>query len=90
MLAISLPLKHVGTFFEFNMHAESPTVYCLQVHLPDQQLIYYNDEDIADEVFVRATPKPASSMAHSTVTRALGILWNSYVSSSRMFYMRYK
>jgi len=36
--------------FEFNMHAESPTVYRFQVHLPDQQLIYYNDKDIADEV----------------------------------------
>jgi len=39
--------------FEFNMHAKSPTVYHLQVHLPDQQLIYYNDEDIADEVLNR-------------------------------------
>jgi len=36
--------------FEFNMHAESPTVYCLQMHLPDQQLIYYIVEDITDEV----------------------------------------
>jgi len=29
---------------------------------------------VGDQVCVRATPKPASSMAHSTVTRALA-LW---------------
>ena len=36
--------------FEFSMHAEDPTVYRLPVHLPDQQMVYFNDDDAVDDV----------------------------------------
>ena len=31
--------------FEFAMHAESPTVYRLPVHLEDQQMVYFDPDD---------------------------------------------
>ena len=39
--------------FEFNMHKELPSVTRLPVHEKDQQLIYYNEDDILDEVVER-------------------------------------
>ena len=36
--------------FEFPMHAESPTVYRLPVHLEDGQLVYFNPDDNPDVV----------------------------------------
>ena len=39
------------------MHAESPSVYRLPVHLENQQLIYYNADDDVDEVLGRETLK---------------------------------
>jgi hypothetical protein len=41
--------------FEFGMHAEHPTVYRLPVHLPNEQLVYFNDDDSIDEVLERGT-----------------------------------
>jgi hypothetical protein len=41
------------------MHAESPNVYHLPVHLEDQNLIYYNPDDDINEVLDRATGKTA-------------------------------
>ena len=32
------------------MHAEEPTVYCLPVHLPDQQQVYFDLDDALDEI----------------------------------------
>src|SRR6202167_3833817 len=43
--------------FEFPMHAEKPTVYHLAIHLPDQQLVYYNPDDILDEIVDRESSK---------------------------------
>ena len=39
------------------MHAQSPTVYRLPVHLEDQQLIYYNPDDNPDDVMERGATK---------------------------------
>ena len=54
-------LEHIGSRYigpseafwhiaEFPMHEEKPSVYCLPVHLQDQQTIYFGDEDDLDEV----------------------------------------
>jgi hypothetical protein len=39
------------------MHAQSPTVYRLPVHLEDQQLVYFNADDNADDVMERGATK---------------------------------
>ena len=41
--------------FEFAMHAESPNVCHLSVHLEDQNLIYYNPDDDVNDVLDRAS-----------------------------------
>ena len=43
--------------FEFSMHAESPTVYRLPVHLEDQHLVYFNPDDNVDDVLERGGNK---------------------------------
>jgi len=48
--------------FEFPMHGEQPTVYKLAVHLPDQQLVYYDPDDALDEIVDR------ESSSHTTLT----------------------
>jgi hypothetical protein len=42
---------------EFGMHAESPNVYHLPIHLQDEQTIYFNAEDDIDEVLERGGSK---------------------------------
>ena len=49
--------------FEFPMHAEKPTVYHLAVHLPDQQLVYYDPGDILDEIVDRESSKTTTLTA---------------------------
>jgi hypothetical protein len=49
--------------FEFPMHAESPTVYSLVVHEPDMQLVYYNPDDLLDEVVDRDSAKKTTLTA---------------------------
>ena len=49
--------------FEFPMHAEKPTVYHLAVHLSDQQLVYYNPDDILDEIVDREASKSTTLTA---------------------------
>jgi hypothetical protein len=39
--------------FEYNMHAEQPSVYRLPVHLPDQNLVYFNPDDDLNDVLDR-------------------------------------
>ena len=39
------------------MHAQKPAVYCLPVHLENQQLIYYNSGDNVNDVLERAATK---------------------------------
>src|SRR6267143_100262 len=57
-------LEHIGSRYigptegfwhiaEYRMHEEYPAVYRLPVHLPDQQTIYFNDDDDLDEVMDR-------------------------------------
>ena len=43
--------------FEFAMHAESPTVYRLPVHLEDQQTVYFNPDDNINDVLERDATK---------------------------------
>ena len=54
-------LEHIGSHYigpleafwhiaDFPMHEEMPSVYCLPVYLPDQQTIYFNDDDDPAEV----------------------------------------
>ena len=49
--------------FEFGMHAESPSVYCLPVHLKDQHMVYFNAEDDLDGVMERETTKKTALTA---------------------------
>jgi hypothetical protein len=49
--------------FEFPMHAEKPTVYKLAIHLPDQQLVYYDPDDILDEIVDRESSKTTTLTA---------------------------
>jgi hypothetical protein len=43
-------IENCWHIFEFAMHAEEPTVYRLPVHLPDQQMVYFNDDDAIDDI----------------------------------------
>jgi hypothetical protein len=49
--------------FEFNMHAESPSVYHLPVHLQDQHMVYFNAEDELDSVMEQETTKKTALTA---------------------------
>lgn len=55
--------RYIGTpeamwhIMEFAMHEERPTVYRLPVHLEDEQMVYFDPEDIAEEVAQRAQHK---------------------------------
>ena len=49
--------------FEFPMHSEKPIVYHLAVHLPDQQLVYYDPGDILDEIVDRESSKTTTLTA---------------------------
>src|SRR6266436_93352 len=49
--------------FEFPMHAESPSVMPLVVHEPDMQLIYYNPDDILDEIVDRDSARSTTLTA---------------------------
>jgi hypothetical protein len=42
---------------EFSMHAETPHVYRLPVHLEDQQTVYFNPDDNIDEVLARGASR---------------------------------
>jgi hypothetical protein len=43
--------------FEFSMHLEWPSVYRLPVHLPNEQMVFYDPEDNAQDVIERAAAK---------------------------------
>jgi hypothetical protein len=43
--------------FEFNMHKEVPSVTRLPVHLKNQQLVYFNEDDNLDDVIARGAAK---------------------------------
>jgi len=43
--------------FEFSMHAETPHVYRLPVHLPDEHTVYFHGNDDMDEVVQRGATK---------------------------------
>ena len=45
------------------MHAESPTVYRLPVHLEDQQLVYFNPDDDINDVVQRGATKDTALTA---------------------------
>ena len=47
-------------FFEFDMHLEWPAVYCLPVHLENQQTISYQAMDNVQEVLEAATNRDTS------------------------------
>jgi len=49
--------------FEFPMHAEKPTIYHLAVHLPDQQLVYYDPDDLLDEIVDRESSRSTTLTA---------------------------
>lgn len=58
-----LDARYIGSvescwhIFEFGMHAESPTVYRLPVHLEDDQLVYYNADENLNDVLERGATK---------------------------------
>ena len=45
------------------MHKEEPTVYCLPIHLPDQQQVYFNPDDALDEVVDRESAQSTALTA---------------------------
>ena len=44
------PLEAFWHIAEFPMHEEQPSIYCLPVHLQDQQTVYFGDNDDLDDV----------------------------------------
>ncbi len=40
--------------FKFDMHERFPVVECLQYHLPNQQMVLFNDDDDVQEVVARS------------------------------------
>ena len=58
-----LDARYIGSsescwhIFEFPMHAQTPTVYRLPVHLEDRQLIYYNADENVNDVLQRVETK---------------------------------
>ncbi len=47
------PVEACWHIMEFPMHEESPTVYRLTVCLPDEQTIFFNPDDIIEDVVTR-------------------------------------
>jgi len=43
----------VWRIFKFDMHERFPTVECLQYHLPNQQMVLFNDDDDVHEMATR-------------------------------------
>jgi len=64
-----LDARYIGSveschhMFEFAMHAASPTVYRLPVHLEDQQLVYFNADDDLNNVLERGAAKDTALTA---------------------------
>jgi hypothetical protein len=56
------PQEACWHIFEFPMHEESPTVYRLPVHLEDQQHVYFDEADNAEELADRAANKSTELM----------------------------
>jgi hypothetical protein len=40
--------------FKFDMHEWFPTIECLQYHLPNQQMVLFDDDDDVQEVATRS------------------------------------
>jgi hypothetical protein len=51
------PVAGVWHAMEFPMHEEKPSVYRLPVHLIDQHMVYFNDDDNPEEVLDREPAK---------------------------------
>ncbi len=45
----------VWRIFKFDMHERFSAVECLQYHLPNQQMVLFNDDDDVQEVAARST-----------------------------------
>jgi hypothetical protein len=64
------------------MHHESPTVYRLPVHLKDQQMVFYNDNDEAEDVANYAEGKDTQLMgwfkANQTIPEANNCLYQDF------------
>ncbi len=45
----------VWCIFKFDMHERFPIVECLQYHLPNQQMVLFNDDGDVQEVAIRST-----------------------------------
>ncbi len=47
-------LEATWRIFKFDMHERFPTVECLQYHLPNQQMVLFDDDDDVQEVATRS------------------------------------
>jgi len=64
MLATISAIESCWHIFEFPMHAEKTN--CLFIwlfHLPDQQLVYYNPDDVLDEIVDRQSSQKTTLTA---------------------------
>lgn len=51
------PSKSVWRLFAFDIHHKWPPIQCLTFHLPMEQFVVFNDNDIIDDVFERNKDK---------------------------------
>jgi hypothetical protein len=51
------PVEACCHLLELAMHGALPAVYRLPVHLPDQQLVYFNPDDDLDDILERGSSK---------------------------------
>jgi len=51
------PVEACWHLFEFPMHQELPSVYCLPVHLQNEQQVYFQDNDDPQDVLDRSSAK---------------------------------
>ena len=57
------PTEACWHLFEFKMHEEKPSVYRLPVHLENEQMVFFDDDDDLEEVENRAANKDSQLMA---------------------------
>jgi hypothetical protein len=56
------PTQACWHMYELPMHGEKPTVYCLPVHLQNEQMVFFDDNDDLEVVENRATAKDTHLM----------------------------
>jgi hypothetical protein len=59
---VSAP-EAIWRLFKYDLHEEKPTVYGLQVHLPGEQSVVFNEDDAQEEVLANAEQRDTQLLA---------------------------